>query len=142
MKLLDTNLLLYAVNADAPLHQKAKSWLEGILSDEEPIALSWIVMLAFLRLATRPGLFRCPLRPEVAFECITEWLAHPNVRVVNPGPGHIQTLRLLLTPLGTAANLTSDAHLAALAIEHGAELCSCDSDFSRFPGLNWRNPSA
>jgi toxin-antitoxin system PIN domain toxin len=140
MKLLDANLLLYAVNKDAPLHAKAKAWLETTLSGRETVAFSWNVILAFVRLTTRPGLFRNALSPERAFDLVAAWLDQPSAMVVNPGPRHLAILRGLLTSLGTGGNLTSDAHLAALAIEQNAELCSCDADFARFAGLNWRNP--
>jgi hypothetical protein len=142
MKLLDANLLLYAVNRDAPAHRQAKRWLESVMSGSETVALSWNVMLAFLRLTTRPGLFQTPLALGRAFDLVSAWLAQPPVAVIHPGPRHLAILRDLLLPLGTGGNLTSDAHLAALAIEHGAELCSCDGDFARFPGLQWRNPLA
>ena len=140
MKLLDANLLLYAVNKDAPLHAKAKAWLETTLSGRETVAFSWNVILAFVRLTTRPGLFRNALSPERAFDLVADWLDQPPATVVYPGPRHLAILRDLLTSLGTGGNLTSDAHLAALAIEQNAELCSCDADFARFAGLNWRNP--
>jgi toxin-antitoxin system PIN domain toxin len=140
MKLLDANLLLYAVNKDAPLHAKAKAWLETTLSGQETVAFSWNVILAFVRLTTRPGLFRNPLSPERAFDLVAAWLDQPSATVVNPGPRHLAILRDLLTALGTGGNLSSDAHLAALAIEQNAELCSCDGDFARFAGLRWRNP--
>ncbi|MBZ5619627.1 MAG: type II toxin-antitoxin system VapC family toxin [Acidobacteriia bacterium] len=140
MIILDANLLLYAVNKDAFQHSKAKVWLEGILSGTEVVGFSWNVILAVLRLTTRPGVFRHPLRIERAFELVTEWLDQPAAQVVHPGTRHLTILRGLLAPLGTGGNLTSDAHLAALAIEQNAELCSCDSDFGRFAGLDWRNP--
>jgi toxin-antitoxin system PIN domain toxin len=140
MILLDANLLLYVVNADAPLHRRASSWLEQALNGGETVALCWNVILAFLRVATKPGLFRNPLTPEGAFDLVAAWLERPVVTVIDPGPKHFTILRALLAPLGTAGNLTSDAHLAALAIEHGAQLCSCDADFARFPGLHWQNP--
>ena len=140
MILLDANLLIYSVNADAPLSRKAKSWLELALSGQETVGFPWSVLLAFLRLTTRPGLFRHPLPIDTAFELVQSWLDQPSAMIVHPGPRHLQILRELLLPLGTGGNLTSDAHLAALAIEHRAELCSSDSDFARFNGLNWRNP--
>jgi hypothetical protein len=140
MKLLDANLLLYAVNKDAPLHAKAKAWLETTLSGRETVAFSWNVILAFVRLTTRPGLFRNPLSPGRAFDLVAAWLDQPSATVVNPGPRHLAILRDLLTSLGIGGNLTSDAHLAALAMEQNAELCSCDGDFARFAGLQWRNP--
>ena len=140
MILLDANLLIYAVNQDAPLHQKAKSWLETVLSGRETVGFPWTVLLAFLRLTTRPGLFRHPLPVETAFDLVACWLDQTPANIVHPGPRHLPVLRELLRPLGTGGNLTSDAHLAAMAIEHGAELCSSDTDFARFQGLKWRNP--
>ena len=140
MKLLDVNLLIYAVNRNAPLHKPAQAWFEETLSGTETIAFSWSVLLAFLRLTTKPALFRNPLSLDTAFTVMHSWLAQPVSVIVHPGDRHARVLRDLLSPLGTGGNLPSDAHLAALAIEHGAELYSCDSDFARFPGLRWRNP--
>ena len=140
MIVIDANLLIYAVNEDAPLNREARTWLEKVVSGSETVGLSWSVLLAFLRLTTRAGLFRHPLSPDGAFDVISTWLTQPSVTIVHPGPNHLRALRGLVAEFGTAGNLTSDAHLAALAIEHGAELCSSDSDFSRFPGLKWRNP--
>ena len=142
MILLDVNLLIYAINEDAPPHRKAKAWLESTLAGRETVGLAWSVLLAFLRVTTRPGLFRSPLTVGTAFDLIDSWLDQPSVMVVQPGPQHARTLRELLQPAGTGGNLTSDAHLAALAIEHEAELCSSDSDFARFKRLRWRNPLA
>ncbi len=142
MILLDANLPIYAVNADAPLNRKAKAWLESALSGRETVGFSWNVLLAFLRLTTRPGLFRQPLSVDTAFHLMAAWLDRPSVTIVHPGSRHLAVLRELLRPLGSGGNLTSDAHLAALAIEHGAELCSSDTDFARFHGLKWRNPLA
>lgn len=140
MILLDANLLIYAINEDAPLHRKAKYWLESVLSGQETVGFSWSVVLAFLRLTTRPGLFRQPLPVETAFDLVASWLAQATATIVHLGPRHLLIVRELLSPLGTGGNLTSDAHLAALAIECGAELCSSDTDFARFQGLKWRNP--
>jgi toxin-antitoxin system PIN domain toxin len=140
MILLDANLLIYAVNADAPLNRKAKPWLESALSGRETVGFPWNVLLAFLRLTTRPGLFRRPLRADTDFDVLAAWLDQPSATIVHPGPRHLAVLRELLLPLGTGGNLTADAHLAAMAIEHGAELCSSDTDFARFSGLKWRNP--
>ena len=142
MILLDANLLIYAINEDAPLHRKAKSWLESAISGPGTVGFSWNVLLAFLRLTTRPGLFRNPLSVETALDLIASWLDQPSVTVIHAGPRHLRVLRELLLAMGTGGNLTSDAHLAALAIEHGAELCSSDTDFARFPGLQWSNPLA
>lgn len=142
MIVLDVNILIYAVNRDAPLHSRAKSWLEAAISGTETIGLPWTVLLAFLRLTTRPGLFRNPMPLDAAFDLIDTWLEQPSVSIVDPGPRHRTILRGLLSPMGSGGNLTSDAHLAALALEHRAELCSSDHDFQRFPGLKWRNPLA
>lgn len=140
MKLVDANLLLYAVDASSPRHEPAVGWLEDLLSSRETVAMSWVVLLAFVRLGTRAPVFVDPLTVDEAFDHVDEWLARPNVGVLEPGRRHTAIMRQLLQPLGTAGNLTSDAHLAALAIEHGAELCSADADFSRFPGLRWLDP--
>ena len=140
MKLVDANLLLYAVNEDAPLHAPARRWLEEALSGTETVAFSWGVLLAFLRLSTRAAIFPQPLKIEEAFAVIESWLSQRCATVAHPTERHARLLQDLLLPLGTGGNLTADAHLAALALEHGAELCSCDGDFARFPGLRWVNP--
>jgi toxin-antitoxin system PIN domain toxin len=140
MIIIDANLLIYAVNEDAPLNRKAKPWLESVLSGTETVGFAWIVVIAFIRLTTRTGLFRRPLPMEAAFDLVASWLDQTSAIIVHPGPRHFQVLRQVLLPVGTGGNLTSDAHLAALAIECGAELCSSDTDFARFPGLKWRNP--
>lgn len=140
MKLTDVNLLLYAVDSAAPRHAVARRWLETELSGSETFAFAWSVILAFLRLSTSPRVFESPMTPAEAFDLTESWLAHPNTTVVHPTERHTALLRQLLVPIGTAGNLVSDAHLAALSIEHGAELCSSDADFSRFPGIRWRNP--
>lgn len=142
MIVVDVNLLIYAVNRDSPDHRKAKAWLEAAVSATETVGLPWIVLLAFLRLTTRAGLFQKPLSVPAAFDVVDAWLQQPSVTVPEPTARHLQTMRDLISPLGTAGNLTSDAHLAALAIEYGAELCSTDNDFGRFSRLRWRNPLA
>ena len=136
----DANLLIYAVDEDSPLHQRARSWLKSVLSNSEPVGFAWNVILAFLRLTTRAALSRNPLTLAAALEIATSWLEAPHAVVVEPGPRHIEVLGNLLLPLGTGGNLTSDAHLAAIAMEHGAVLYSCDNDFARFPRLKWKNP--
>jgi len=138
--ILDTNLLLYAVNRGAPLHDVARPWLERALSGNEPVGFAWIVILAFLRVSTKPTVFPEPLNITQALDVTGIWLEQPCAVIVHPSERHHAILHDLLERLGTGGNVTSDAHLAALAIEHGAELCSCDSDFARFPGLRWRNP--
>jgi len=138
--LVDANVLVYAVNADSPHHRPARKWLELALSGATPVGLAWIVILAFLRLTTRAGVLSKPLSPERAMAFVDEWLAQPYVVAVGPGDGHWTILRQLLRESGTAGNLTSDAHLAALALEQGASVCSTDADFSRFPGIERINP--
>lgn len=142
MKLVDPNVLLYAVNENAPHHRRARAWWEAVLSGDEPVGLAWVVVLGFLRLATNPYVFPRPLRSEVAVARVDAWLASGSVRVVREKDEHWEILRSLLGDTGTAANLTTDAHLAALAISHGAVLVSYDNDFSRFKSLRWESPGA
>ena len=142
MTIVDANLLLYAVNPDAPLHRAARPWLESLLSGTETVGFAWNVLLAFVRLSTRPAVFSRPLDAARAMDLIDDWLAQPCAVTVHPGERHARVLRDQLGVAGAGGNLTSDAHLAALAIEHKAELCSCDGDFARFPALRWRNPLA
>ena len=142
MKLVDANVLLYAVNEDAPQDPKAKAWLEKALSGPEPVGFDWTVLLAFLRLSTRAAVFPKPLAIGEAIDLVRSWLDQPCAEILDPAERHLEVLERLLQPLGTAGNLTSDAHLAALALEFGAELCSADADFARFPGLRWTNPIA
>ncbi len=140
MRLPDVNLLLYAYDTRSPRHVPAREWLEQTLSGAETVGLPWVVMLAFIRLSTRSIVVEHPLEVDEAIELVESWLDQPCVAVIHPTDRHPAVLRELLHPLGTAGNLTTDAHLAALAIEHGALLCSCDADFSRFPGLRWTDP--
>ena len=138
--MIDLNLLLYAINRDAPHHEAARTWLEEVLGGSETIALPWSVLLGFLRIATHARVLPNPLTPEQALEVIDGWLDQPNVRVLSPRDDHWRVLRALVVESGTAGNLTTDAHLAALAIENGCELGSSDRDFGRFPRLRWVNP--
>jgi toxin-antitoxin system PIN domain toxin len=140
VKIPDANLLIYALDDTSARHEAARAWLDSTLSASEDVGFAWIVLLAVLRLTTRAAVFANPLRPEEALDIIDGWLEQPCASVIQPTSRHPAILRGLLTPLGTGGNLTSDAHLAALAIEHGGELCSCDTDFSRFPGLTWVDP--
>lgn len=140
MKLPDANLLLYAVDDRSPRHLPARDWLAHTLSGSETVAFAWSVMLAVVRLATNPAVFEHPLDADQALDLVEGWLAQPCATIVHPTDRHAAVMRELLKELGAAGNLVSDAHLAALAIEHGAELHSCDADFSRFPGLRWIDP--
>jgi toxin-antitoxin system PIN domain toxin len=139
---VDLNLLIYATNEDAPMHEKARQWWESLLSAGEAVGLAWTVVLGFLRLTTNPRVLPRPLTPEQAIAVIDDWLAQPSVTTLEPTERHWEILKEVLSPLGTAGNLTSDAHLAALAIEHGARLFSTDNDFARFAGVRWINPLA
>jgi toxin-antitoxin system PIN domain toxin len=140
VKLPDVNLLIYAADESSPHHDRARLWLEQALSGTEEVGFAWLALLGFVRISTNPAAFGDPLSPARAFEFLESWLGSPVATVVHPTERHATLLRDLLEPLGTAGNLTGDAHLAALAIEHGAELCSHDTDFARFKGLRWTDP--
>lgn len=140
MKLPDANVLLYALDASSPRHDRARPWLEDILSGTETVAFAWSVLLGVVRLSTRPAVFELPFSTDEAMDVVDGWLERPNATVVHPTVRHGAILRHLLTPLGAGGNLVTDAHLAALAVEHGATLCSSDADFSRFDGLRWEDP--
>lgn len=140
MKLLDLNVLLYVVNEDSPRHAAVFNWWNAAVNADERLGLPWVVLLGFLRISTHPRAFPRPLDPHDALATVDAWLSLENVRVVREQESHWQVLRALALETGTAGNLTTDAHLAALAIGHGAVLVSCDSDFGRFKGLRWLNP--
>jgi toxin-antitoxin system PIN domain toxin len=140
MILPDLNLLVYAHHREASVHAAARAWWEERLSATQPVCLSWIVVLGFIRLSTNRAVFREPLSAADACSQVRSWLAQPQVMLLEPGSRHANILFGLLEEIGTAGNLTTDAHLAALAIEHQCELQSTDADFARFSGLRWRNP--
>jgi toxin-antitoxin system PIN domain toxin len=136
----DINLLIHAYNSDSPRHQTAKSWWEELMNGEQLVGLGWVAILGFVRIATHRQILVRPLPVSAVCERARSWLAQPQVSIIHPGVRHAEILFGLLEGLGTAGNLTTDAHLAALAIEHQAELHSTDADFSRFTGLRWTNP--
>lgn len=140
MILPDLNLVIYAHNADAPNHAPSRLWWESLLNGQEPIAIPWAVALGFIRLMTHRGVLVTPMPSSVAVAHVRSWFARPSVEHLEPGRQHLEILDRLLTASGAAGGLTTDAHLAALAIEHQCELHSNDTDFERFPGLRWRNP--
>jgi toxin-antitoxin system PIN domain toxin len=136
----DLNLLVYAYNSDAPHHAAAKGWWEELLSSDVLVGLPWVTALGFIRLMTHRTVLERPLDPARAIQHVRSWHSCPNVNGLEPGPRHLEILERLFGELGTAGRLTTDAHLAALAIEHQCELHSNDADFARFPGLRWHNP--
>lgn len=140
MKLIDANLLIYAANDKAPHHDAARRWIGAALSASETVALPWAVLLAFVRIVTNPRVLDPALGARAAVRYVDQWLALPTVTTPGPTRRHTAVLADLLERTGIGGSLVSDAHLAALAIEHGATLYSCDNDFARFPGLAWRNP--
>ena len=142
MKLIDLNVLLYAVNEDAVQHESIRGWWERALNGDESIGLPWSVLLGFLRLATNPRVFESPIPFDEAAGIVDDWLSLSIVCVPTEKPDHWMTLRGLLSTSGVAGNLTTDAHLAALAMSHDAVLVSCDHDFARFRGLRREDPLA
>jgi toxin-antitoxin system PIN domain toxin len=140
MILPDINLLVYAYNSDSPGHGRAKVWWETCLSGNQPIGLPWAVILGYLRLMTNRSVLVDPFMPREVIGHIRSWLERPQVQILQPGPRHLELLDSLMKDAQASGNLTTDVHLAALAIEHQAELHSNDGDFSRFPGLRWTNP--
>ena len=142
MKLVDANVLLYAVNSDAAQHDRARRWLDAALSGGDAVAFAWVALLAFVRLVTRDGLFERPLGIDEAMDRVDAWLAAAPAVVVEPTPQHAGIVRRLLADTAVGGNLVNDAHLAALSIEHRCAIVSFDNDFGRFPGVDWSMPPA
>ena len=140
MLIPDINILVHAYNLNSPRHQRARRWWEDTLNQPRPVGMPWATALGFIRIMTHRNVLENPMRVEDAVRRVRAWLHHPAVQVLSPGDHHAEILFNLLLHLGTAGNLTTDAHLAALAIEYQAELVSSDTDFARFPGLRWFNP--
>jgi toxin-antitoxin system PIN domain toxin len=140
VRLPDANVLLYALDETSARHASAKGWLDAALSGSEEVGFAWVVLLAVLRLTTKPTVFAHPLRPGEAFDIVDEWLAQPCALVVHPTVRHAALMRGFVLAAGTAGNLTTDAHLAALSVEYGAAICSYDADFARFPGVSLVSP--
>jgi toxin-antitoxin system PIN domain toxin len=138
--LVDVNILVYASNAESDQHTDSRIWLDGQLSGSAPVGLPWASLLAFLRIVTNPRAFRRPLPMATAWQQVSSWLSAETVWTPEATERHAAVLGNLLALPGVLGNLVPDAHLAALAIEHGLTLCSTDGDFARFPGLTWRNP--
>ncbi|MCX7619997.1 MAG: type II toxin-antitoxin system VapC family toxin [Acidimicrobiales bacterium] len=140
MKLVDANVLLYAVNVDSERHELSRRWLDSALSGAETVGFAWIVLLAFIRLSTKIGLFPSPLSLDEAMDRVDAWLGAGPAVVVEPTPRHAAIVRDLLRGIGVGGNLVNDAHLAALAVEHRCGIVSFDNDFGRFPGVSWTEP--
>jgi uncharacterized protein len=139
--LVDANVLLYAINESDEHHGESRQWLEAMLNGREPVGFSWITLVAFLRLSTKIGLFPGPLTVGTATGYLEEWVAQPPSVVVEPTSRHLSILAGLLAETGAGGNLVSDAHLAALAVEHGARIVTYDNDFGRFTGVEWQRPA-
>jgi len=142
MILPDVSVLMHAHNPDSRVHGKARAWWDGVLAGTEGVGLAWVTILGFIRIATHRGITHHPMPVAAACERIEEWLSLPHFHIPLPAEGHFSRLHKVLKDLGTAGNLTTDAHLATLAIERGYTLCSTDADFSRFARLKWINPLA
>jgi len=140
--LVDANILLYAEDSLQSRHQQALAWWDAQLSGTGVVCLCWTVLSAFIRIGTNPRVFEHPLSLEQALTRVQSWLDQPCTRIVRPTERHWTVFKQVLTDGQAVANLVTDAHLAALAIEHGCQLASTDSDFARFPKLKWKNPLA
>ncbi|MYN64410.1 MAG: type II toxin-antitoxin system VapC family toxin [Acidobacteria bacterium] len=136
----DTNLLVYAYNDGAPHHEAARRWWEDLINGAERVGLPWMVSTGFVRLMTHPRVLRSPVSPVDAIAHVRDWFRYAHVSPINAGAEHLTHVQRNLEAAGVGANLVTDAHIAALAMEYQAEVHSNDSDFSRFPGLRWRNP--
>lgn len=142
MKLVDANVLLYAVDEDAPQHEAARTSLDAALNGTETVILPWVSVLAFVRLITNPRVYEQALDPEIALDVVERWLAHPAVITDVPDSNHSSRLREMLRATGRGGNLVTDGHLAALSVQYGAVVLSFDNDFARFPGVRWERPAS
>lgn len=142
MILVDVNLLIYAEDSFSQYNTAARKWWDLQLSGEEPVCLCWPVIKGFIRVGTNPRASRQPLTLNEAVERVQSWFGQPCVKIIQPTENHWTIFQQMLRAGNAAANLVSDAHLAALAVEHNCILNSTDSDFARFRGLKWKNPIA
>jgi len=140
MVVVDANVLLYAVDAKGAHHDAARRWLDRALGGPEAVGLAWVALLAFIRIGTNGAIMPAPMGVDDALGQVEAWIAAPAAVIVSPTPRHPSVLRGLLATSGTSGNLTTDAHLAALALEHGATIVSYDRDFARFDGVRHRLP--
>ena len=142
MIVLDVNLLVYATFKSFAQHTAARPWVEQQFMASTRVGLPWETLLGFLRIATNPRIIERPLSMDAAWQQVDDWLSCESVWIPQPTERHAKVLGILLSHPGVRANLVHDAHLAALAIEHGLTLCSSDGDFARFRELKWLNPLA
>jgi toxin-antitoxin system PIN domain toxin len=140
--LIDANLLLFATDATSPAHERSAAWLEAQLNGERRVGIPWESLNAFVRISTHPRASSHPLKPDLAWGIVEDWLAAPTVWVPGPTERHATVLGTLMRKYRPAGNLVPDAHLAAIAMEHGLEVCSADTDFARFTEVRWQNPLA
>jgi toxin-antitoxin system PIN domain toxin len=136
----DVNVLIYAYDKSSKKHAQARQWWEDRLNGSQMIGLSWVVLLGFIRLLTNPRIYHNPYSPPEILAIVATWLEQPHVKIIHPSEQHFTRLASLIEQVGTAGNLTTDAHLAALAIDRGLILQTTDADFARFAGLKWNNP--
>lgn len=140
MRLVDANVLLYAVDQRAQWHDVARGWLDTALNGRETILLPWASLLAFVRISTHPAVYPDPLPPDTALGVVEGWLASPVAVVPEPDHAHARRMREALGALGRGGNLVTDGHLAALALQYGATVVTFDNDFGRFEGVRWQRP--
>ena len=142
MIVIDANILLYAYDADSDKHAKARAWVEEVFSGASPVGLPWQTVSAFMHIVTNPRLTGKRFAPAEVVEIVDQWVKQPNVRLLGPGDNHWSFLRQMIVDGQARGPLITDAQLAALTIEYGGVLHTTDRDFSRFPGLRWKNPIA
>lgn len=140
MKLVDTNVLVHVANGDSADHAVAKGWLDRALSGSAPVGFAWLALVGFVRLVTNPRIVPSPYTVGEAMMSVDAWLGARSAHVLQPGRSHALRFRQMLEAAGSGANLTNDAHLAAIALEHRATVVSFDDDFGRFPGVKWERP--
>jgi toxin-antitoxin system PIN domain toxin len=140
MYLVDTNVLVHAVNQAAREHPSARDWLANAFVGPQTVAFSWVALIGFIRVSTHPRVLSRPLTPSQSTDIVQLWLDQPNATVIEPQAGHLVVVSELLSRAGAAGDLAVDAHLAALALEHDAEVITYDRDLERFPGVRWRTP--